>query len=93
MSNCRQSHTRTYRLPHGYSAEFSHSPARPLDVHWSPAVPRIHKAREQRKFLEAYRAARREFVQEVAALIGGNVLIVDTDEQLSREVILAPARH
>jgi hypothetical protein len=85
-------HTRTYQLPHGYTAEFFHSPGR-LEVRWLPDVPHIREARHRRKFFEAYQAARRDFIKEVAVLIGGNILIVDTDEQVTTEAIHAPARH
>jgi hypothetical protein len=85
--------SRTYPLPHGYTVEFSHSPGRIFEARWSPDVPRIRKARHLRKFLEAYRAVRREFLQEMAALIGGNVAVFDTDEQLTCETILAPTKH
>ena len=86
-------YTRTYALPHGYSAEFCHSPGTPFEVRWLPDVPRIHKPRQRRKFFEAYQTARREFLGEVAAAIGGNVLVVDTDNNFTSEVILAPTKH
>jgi hypothetical protein len=40
-------------------------------------VPLIRKARARRKFFEAYQAARRSFLEEVAAVIGGDALILD----------------
>lgn len=85
--------TRTYSLPHGYTVEFRHSDSIPLDARWSPDVPRIHKPRQRHKFMEAYRAVRRAFLNEVTATIGGNVLVVDTDEHMTCETILAPTRH
>jgi|EndMetStandDraft_5_1072996.scaffolds.fasta_scaffold95895_4 hypothetical protein len=84
---------RDYSLPHGYSVTFSSNPGRPFEARWSPDVPRIRKPRQQHKFMEAYRAARREFLNEVAAIIGGNVLVIDTDEHLTSETILAPTKH
>jgi hypothetical protein len=87
------SHTRTYSLPHGYSVEFNYSPAKSLEARWSPDAPRIRKARQRQKFFEAYKSARREFLREVAAVVGRNVLIVDTDAQTTTEVVYAPTRH
>jgi hypothetical protein len=54
-------------------------------------VPRINSRRHQRKFLEAYANARREFMTDVAATIGGGVLVVDTDGAF--EVIAPPSRQ
>ena len=71
-------HVRLFALPHGYTAKF-HWQDGHLEIEWSPAFPRIRKHRAWRKFVAAYQAARREFYTDVAAMIGGNVLIVDTD--------------
>jgi hypothetical protein len=84
---------RAYSLPHGYSVTFSSNPGQPFEARWSPDVPTIRKARQRQKFLEAYRAVRREFLNEVAATIGGNVLVVDTDQHMTCETILAPTKH
>jgi len=84
---------RTYSLPHGYSVTFSSNPNQPFEAQWSPDVPVIRKARQRAKFLEAYRVVRREFLNEVAATIGGNVLVVDTDRCMTCETILAPTKH
>jgi hypothetical protein len=84
---------RSYALPHGYSVTFSFAHGQPFEARWTPAPPQIRKAREQRKFFEAYRAARREFLEEIAAVNGGNVLVIDTDENLTSEIILAPMTH
>jgi hypothetical protein len=47
------------------------------------------------KFLAAYQAARREFFRDVAAVVGGGVLILDTDlkKQRGYEVIAPPTQH
>jgi len=84
---------RSYALPHGYSVTFCCAPGHPFEAKWLPAVPTIRKARQQRKFFDAYRAVRRQFLQEVAATIGGSVLVVDTDEHMTNETILAPTTH
>jgi len=81
-------HSRTW-----YSAEFRHSPDKPFEVRWLPDVPRIRKARQWRRLFEAYQVARRNFLQEVAATLGGSVVVLDTDAQLTHEVIHAPAKH
>ena len=84
---------RTYSLPHGYRVTFCCDAGQSFEARWSPDVPRIRKARQRNKFLEAYRAVRREFLKDVAATIGGNVAVVDTDQYMTCETILAPTRH
>lgn len=84
---------RSFSLPHGYCVTFCSAPGQPFEARWSPDVPKIRKARHRQKFLEAYQVARRVFLQEVAATMGGNVLVVDTDRCLTCETILAPTKH
>ncbi|MEH2517804.1 hypothetical protein V1279_003377 [Bradyrhizobium sp. AZCC 1610] len=84
---------RSYSLPHGYCVTFCCDAGQSFEARWSPAVPQIRKARQRHKFLEAYQAVRRVFLQEVAATIGGNVLVVDTDRCMTCETILAPTKH
>ena len=86
--------TRTYSLPHGYSADFRWRDGH-LEIEWSPAFPRIAKPRAWRRFLRAYQSVRRDFYQDIAAVLGINILIVDTDMKTIRdaEVITAPVRH
>jgi hypothetical protein len=84
---------RTYSLPYGYRVTFCCNHGNPIEARWSPVVPHIRAQRQQRKFLDSYRAVRREFLQEIAATIGGNVLVVDTDRHMTSETILAPTRH
>jgi hypothetical protein len=87
---------RGFDLPFGYHATFMwRGPDEPYEVRWSPDLPRIPKPRPQRKFLAAYQAARREFFEEVAAVFGGRVLILDTDLKkiCGHEVIVPPTQH
>jgi hypothetical protein len=63
--------------------------AEPYEVRWSPDQPCI------RKPLAAYHAARREFFEEVAAVVGGGVLILDADLKkiCGHEIIVPPTQH
>lgn len=87
-------HARRFALPHGYEAEFRWRDGH-LEIEWSPAFPIIHKHRAWRKFVVAYQDVRREFYRDVAAIIGGNILIVDTDLKTidGMEVISVPQKH
>jgi hypothetical protein len=68
---------RAFDLPFGYCATFIWRRRDELiEVHWLPDLPRIRNPRQQRTFLAAYQAARREFFEEVGAVVGGRVLIV-----------------
>jgi hypothetical protein len=65
-------------------------------VEWAPDVPSIRQRRAQSKFFAAYRAARHEFYEEVAALTGLRMLIVDSPDLanvVGTDVILPPAKH
>jgi hypothetical protein len=86
---------RSFDLPFGYRATFRRCPDEPFEVRWSPDQPRIRKPRPQRKFLAAYQAARREFLEDVAAVGGGAILVLDTDLKAisGREVIVPPTQH
>jgi hypothetical protein len=87
---------RAFDLPFGYRATFIWSrPDGPIEVHWSPHLPCIRKPRPQRKFLAAYQAFRREFFEEVAAVLRARVLILDTDlkTMCGHEVIVSPTQH
>jgi hypothetical protein len=70
-------------------------PDESYEVSWSPDQPRIRKPRPKGKFLAAYHAARREFFEEVAAVVGGGVLILDTDLKkiCGHEIIVPPTQH
>jgi hypothetical protein len=87
---------RAFDLPFGYRATFIwRRPYGPLEVSWSPDQPCIRKPRPQRKFLAAYKAARREFFEELAVVVGGIITIVDTDLKTvsGHEVIVPPTQH
>jgi hypothetical protein len=87
---------RSFNLPFGYRATFVWRRAdEPFEVRWSPEQPRISKPRPQRKFLAAYQAARREFFEGVSAVLGGMILIVDTDLKTvcGHDDIVPPTRH
>jgi hypothetical protein len=87
---------RGFDLPFGYRATFIlRRPYGPLEVSWSPDQPRIRKPRPQRKFRAAYQAARREFFEEVAAVVGGRILILDTDLKkiCGHEIIVPPTQQ
>jgi hypothetical protein len=86
---------RKFSLPFGYQATFHWCPSG-LETRWSPDVPLIHKAHARRKFFAAYQVARRSFLEEVAAVIGGDVLILDISglqNAVSAEVVRRPIRH
>ena len=87
---------RGFDLPFGYRATFIwRRPYGPLEVCWSPDQPCIRKPRPQRRFLGAYQAARREFLEDVAAVVGGSILVLGTDLKAicGHEVIVPPTRH
>ena len=95
-AGCNSLIERSFDLPFGHRATFIwRCPYGPLEVRWSPDQPRIRKPRPQRKFLAAYQAARREFFDEVAAVVGGSVLILDTDQKqiCGHDVIVPPTQH
>jgi hypothetical protein len=93
---CRYSEAieRKFSLPFGYQATFHWHPAG-LETRWSPDVPLIRRARERRKFFTAYQAARHSFLKEVAAVVGGGVLILDTSglNLVGAEFVRRPTRH
>jgi hypothetical protein len=74
---------------YGFTAIFSWEPATGFHVAWEPGIP-FHSRRYWRKFHEAYAAARRRFMAQVAAELGGSVLILDADG--CREVV-PPQSH
>jgi hypothetical protein len=86
---------RKFGLPLGFQATFYWLPGE-LGVRWSPDMPFIAKARARRKLFEAYQVARRSFLEEVAAVIGGDLLILDTSglhNLVGAEVVRRPTRH
>jgi hypothetical protein len=66
----------TSNLPDGYVATFVFDDGC-LTVEWSPGVPMIRNHRKLRRLVAAYTAARDSFMQDVATMIGGNVLVLD----------------
>ncbi len=89
--------SRVYELPFGYTATFAWTSGG-LHAAWEPAPPRIKKARARRKFFEAYKAARGEFMTEVARLLGGGIAIIDTTEDggidlTNLQITLPPTEH
>ena len=68
---------RVIKLPCGYTATFRWQDG--MRIEWEPEVPRIHSERHRRKFFEAYKIARREFMTDVAATIGWGIFIADAD--------------
>jgi hypothetical protein len=87
---------RNFDLPFGYRATFTwHHPYGPLKVCWAPDQPRIRKPRPRRRFLGAYCNARREFLEEIAVIVGGPILIVDTDLKTvcGHDLIVPPTQH
>jgi hypothetical protein len=83
---------RVVELPCGYTATFQW----PCDggawlVTWEPEPPIVRRLRTMRKFMDAYRAARRDFLTEVAAVTGQSMAIVDLDGE--HEVIKPPSKQ
>lgn len=81
-------HTRTVRLPHGYTATFS--AALPTagqlhmqEVQWAPGFPSIENRRAKRKFYAAYTRARDEFFREVATMSGLTIAVFDANGQVA----------
>ena len=85
---------RKFSLPFGYEATFRWHRSG-LTTLWSPSVPFVRKTRARRKFFAAYQVVRRSFLEEVAAVVGGNVLILDTTDLnvVSAEIVRRPTRH
>ena len=67
-------HSRTVRLPYGYSATFVWTSS--LRVIWDPAPPRIRSRRAWRKFQAAYFEARDEFLGEAMTMTGQTIAVV-----------------
>jgi hypothetical protein len=89
---------RNFSLPFGHDATFHWQPDG-LKTHWCPDVPSIRKPRARRKFFTAYQVARRSFLEEVAAVIGGRILILDISNTensiraVAAEFIREPTKH
>jgi hypothetical protein len=89
------------KLPLGYRAVFTWEPPSPgafgMSVAWTPTRPVIRSARHRRHFLEAYQAARREFLTMVATTLGGTVVVADAsadlDEVTAIEAVIPAMKH
>ena len=81
----------TAALPHGYRATFTWSETSGLTVAWKPSPPDIRSNRAWRKFRDAYNAARRAFMTDIATTLGGSVLIADIDGPM--ETIRPATKH
>lgn len=89
--------TQTYRMPFGFSVHLSFSNGA-MAARWEPYEPGpIRSRRALRKLKEAYGAARAEFMQTVATVIGGNVLILDPNSDgfgsLTAEIVMPAKKH
>jgi hypothetical protein len=83
---------RKYALPFGYAVTFRYDRASGLAAEWDPSVPVIRKEKARRKFFEAYKQTRRDFMTEIAAVLGGGVLIVDIDTKFGMKVVTPPSK-
>lgn len=68
----------TAKLAHGYEVTFKFVDGA-MRMEWSPDVPAIRVRRHRGRFFAAYKSARDEFMQMVAAVIGGGVAVLDYD--------------
>jgi hypothetical protein len=87
-------HRRRYRLSRAVTIEFVYRPSEVrkgevsmigLACEWDPTPPRFRPGNARNKFLRRYQAARNDFMQELAQLIGGNVLSmlsIDLDQHM-----------
>jgi hypothetical protein len=77
---------RNFDLPFGYRVTFTyHHHFGRLNVCWTPDQPRVHKPHPRRRFIGAYCNAKREFLEEIAVIVGGTILISDTDLKRSAD--------
>jgi hypothetical protein len=76
------------RIAPGLEVSFSFDPKAPgLRAHWHPDMPR----RLDGQAIRRYRAARDQFVQTVAARLGGPVVVVDKEgDHLAATVVRPP---
>ncbi len=70
--------TRRYPMPLGFELRFTLGTADTGEAkflaEWSPRLPGRF---EHRKLIDAYRAARHQFLEEVSEAIGGSVLVLE----------------
>jgi hypothetical protein len=82
--------THAAALPFGCRVAFSYSPSVGFTAEFSPDVPDV-RGQRRRRLVAAYRAARDEFVETIAAAIGAPVLTVDVEDgKVTRATEIAP---
>jgi hypothetical protein len=88
---------RKFSRPFGYQVTFQLHPGGLCEARWSPDVPLIRKAPARRKFFEASHSARRFFLDELAAVVDGDIVILDIsglrNDHLYADFVRAPTRH
>jgi hypothetical protein len=87
----------TYPLPLGFAVTIRWENGS-LEMEWSPAVPTgIRSGRHRRKLIRAYQAARGEYMELMATVMGAGVLVIDTHDTDGRENpsahAISPARR
>jgi hypothetical protein len=84
---------REFRLPYGARLTFRYLGAAGLQVAWhGQGPPRIRANKAKRRFMEAYRAARMRFAEEVVATTGERIAFLDTGTG-ELECPAMPTRH
>jgi len=88
----REPLVRRYDLPFGYRVIFSEpkvvaAEVGMWEVEWEPHFPKIETRRAQRRFLEAYKIVRNQFVEELSVLLGGSIVVVDTTDLETADAI------
>jgi hypothetical protein len=78
MTGSNFQYRRAFNLPLGYRVTFDWS-GNALTTKWEPDVPAIRSSRSRHRFFRAYQAARADFLHDVATVIGGKVLVIDTN--------------
>ncbi|RWH76853.1 MAG: hypothetical protein EOQ86_19690 [Mesorhizobium sp.] len=73
---------RRVTLTHGYEVEFAVG-SFGLSRKWYPACPVFRSRRAGRRFLEAYRKARADFLRDLATMLGGPVVVADTEGEVA----------
>jgi hypothetical protein len=82
-------HQRSFPLPFGRSANFKYGPDGVSCV-IRPEPAAIRSSRARRRFIDAYRTARRDFMADLAVLLNGPVIVAD---EMGVEVIRPGTRQ
>ncbi|RVD69859.1 MAG: hypothetical protein E5V62_03220 [Mesorhizobium sp.] len=69
-------HIRAFSLPYGATVTFNWG-AEGFDRVVDPKPPPDLSPRQRQQFLDAYLAARRDFLNDLSAMLGGPVVILD----------------